>query len=446
MTRGSFEPVGRDRVIAKLASFIARAVYRDIEVHWSTPPQTSGSELTVANHFGGVADAILLLDTMPRPPGIIASDAIWKFPVVGWLMNLVGAIPVHKPEGGDTRSANDQMFATCYEALREGRHILIFPEGVTRNEPNIAEVKTGAARIALGARADGAEGITITPVGIFYEDKAALRSRVVINVGVPIALDDAVDRYEEATGTAAVTSDDRDAVGALTDEIERALRAAGPDYEDWAEARALTKGADIGLRGTLSDPRQPVPIGLRDRLGNVLAERPAQQRADVCAAVSSYDRHLDGLGVTDADVYGRSGLFRFAASVVSQLVVALFILPFAIVGAIINFVPYMVVKAVGFLNVAPSVHSTIKPIAAIVAFGITWGLLIWQAWSTFGIAGAGAAMVLLPIYLAATMLFLERMSLLWRTIGRQGRAGRVGPSNVDLETERAAVVQAVWAA
>ena len=59
-------------------------------------------------------------------------------------MNWVGGIPVHKPEDRGDASDNDRMFASCYRAHDEGGDILIFPEGVMRNEPSIARVKTGA--------------------------------------------------------------------------------------------------------------------------------------------------------------------------------------------------------------------------------------------------------------------------------------------------------------
>jgi 1-acyl-sn-glycerol-3-phosphate acyltransferase len=438
-------PTRTDLAIAKVAGFIARSVYRDIDIHWTSPPQTNGAELTVANHFGGVADALLLLYAMPRPPGIIARDVIWRVPVVGRLMNVIGAIPVHKPEDGGPTSNNDQMFASCYAALRAGRHLLIFPEGVTRNEPSIAAVKTGAARIVLGAQATGATGISITPVGIHYEDKAALRSRVVINVGRALDVDHEVARLRaEEPRDDPITANDRAAVDALTEGIEVVLRRAAPDYASWAEANALTEAAEIALRSELDDPRGPVPIGLRDRLANVLAEHPPARRTEICAAVSNYHLHLEGLGVTDADVHGRSRLFRFAASVLVQLIVGLLLLPFAVVGAIANVVPYLIVKAVGLRPVAPSMQATVKPIVAVVAFGITWAILIWIAVRAWGIEAAPAAIVLLPVYLAATMLFIERMYLLWGAIRRQRRGGRVTDHPARLIEERATVVEAVW--
>jgi glycerol-3-phosphate O-acyltransferase/dihydroxyacetone phosphate acyltransferase len=290
----------KDRFITKLVSFLTRAVYQDVEVYWAGPVPPDAPQLTVSNHFGGFADGLVMLNVMPRRPGIVARDVIWKIPVAGRLMNWIGGIPVHKPEDRGSATSNDEMFSSCYDALRGDGHILIFPEGVTRNEPSIAPVKTGAARIALGARTSGVECIQLLPVGIHYEDKAALRSRVFVNAGLPLDIDAAAQEFEPGGNSA--TANDRDAVRALTDEINVGLRRAAPDYENWEQAHALNKAAEIALRSQLDDPAGEVPPGLRDRLANTLADRPETSRTHITQAVGEYRQDLDGAGFSDAEL------------------------------------------------------------------------------------------------------------------------------------------------
>ena len=107
---------------------------------------------------------------------------------------------------------------------------------------------TGAARIAIGARAHGVDGITIVPLGIHYEDKAALRSRVLVNVGQPLELDELLGG--DASDNS-ITPADHIAVANVTHQIDVALRRVAPDFEDWNEARLLAAGADIALRTQL---------------------------------------------------------------------------------------------------------------------------------------------------------------------------------------------------
>jgi len=433
----------KDRFIARLVSFLARAVYRDIEIYIPAPLPEKSPMLTVSNHFGGFADALVLLDVLPRRPGIVARDVIWKIPIAGAFMNWVGGIPVHKPEDKGSATSNDEMFSSCYGALETGGHILIFPEGVTRNEPSIAPVKTGAARIALGARAQGATGLSIVPVGIHYEDKAALRSRVFVNVGVPIDVDAEVAR--DNADSQVVDANNREAVGALNDEIATSLRRAAPDFADWTEASLLAQGADIVLRSQLDDPAGHVELGLRDRYANTLADLGREQRVKICAAVSRYREDLDAVGYSDAELNSRISAGHFTRSLVVQLMIGVFLLPFAVVGALTNVIPFLIVKGVGALRVAPSMLSTLKPIAAFAAFGITWGIVIWRAVNSFGWEAGVIAFILLPVYLAAVILLVERMTSIWRLLRRRRASASASNLGNEIAAHRQAVVETVLA-
>lgn len=432
----------RDRVIAKLVALIVRLVYREVEVVWAVRPSTDRPHLAVANHFGGVSDAIVLFAVLPRRPGVVARDAIWKVPVVGRLMDWVGAIPVHRADDGGGGSANDQMFASCYEQLRRGGDLLIFPEGVTRNEPSIAEVKTGAARIVLGARASGVEGVLITPLGIHYEDKAMLRKRVLVLAGPPLDVDAFAAQRQHAGGDGG--ADDRQAVHDLTARIDAALRDVAPDFAGWEEARSLTFGAEVALRTLADDPADPVPAGLRDRLANTLASRPASERRQMCDAVATYRSALDAVGVRDDDLAGRLRLGRLGVLLVVELLVALVLVPFALVGALIGAVPFLLVKLVGRWRTSPSMLATVKPIVAALAFGAMWAVVVALLWSRYGVTYGAAAIVLVPVYLGAAGLLADRVRLVVELLQRWHAGRRTGGVVELIATQRAAVVDAVF--
>ena len=88
----------------------------------------------------------------------------------------------------------------------------IFPEGEASDEAHLLPIRTGAARIALGAHSRGAMGLRIVPVGLIYEDKQRARSRAYVRVGDPIELDS-----DLATNPAVPPDEtDRDAVDSAT--------------------------------------------------------------------------------------------------------------------------------------------------------------------------------------------------------------------------------------
>jgi len=435
----------KTRRIRRFASVAVGALYRSVEVYVAADTPVTGPVIAVSNHFGGFADPLLLLSAAHRTPRIVARDKIWKIPIAGSVMRWLGAIPVHKPEEHAGLTSNDQMFSSAYGALEEGSMLLIFPEGITVDDPSIAHIKTGAARIALGARAAGTRGIEIVPAGIHYEDKAALRSRVFINIGYPLDLDAAVVSADIPEAEA--TPENRPLVRQLTDEIEDRLRRVAPDFTDWNEAKHLTSAAEVALRASTEDPRAEVPTAQRDRLAGGLGRAKPEARDAVIEAIDVYDHDLDAVGLTDQQAYDHTTFFGFLWYAIWNIALGLILLPFAIVGVAINFIPLLVVWAIGLLRVSPAVKATMKPMAALLLFPIAWAAEAWQLASR----GAGwaltiLAIVLIPLYLAALILLSERFVLLWRA-WKSWRGNRNLARVADkIVTEREAVVAAVRAA
>lgn len=429
----------RDRIIKKLVSWMVAAIYQRVEVRQPEGLTASGPQLANASHFGGFVDPLLLIYAMDRVPRFIARDVIWRFPPARWVMNWVGAIPVHKPEDKGARTSNDQMFASTYRALHEGELVTIFPEGITVDDPQIAAIKTGSARIALGARADGVGGLTLISAGIHYENKAALRSNVFIDIGWPVDLDQYVENLADS-GTP-MDASNRQAVHALTQEMEHNLRAAAPDFEDWTTARALTQAAEVALRP--ADGRE-LGVGQRDR--DLLAQMldASEGSAAVVGAAETYQADLDAMGFSDrALVAGLNRLSAFTGYVVRTLLIGIVLLPFAIAGAIINAIPMAIVWLIGRARVADAMMATIKPLGALFAFLVTWSVCGWLAWSHIGPEGLAATLLLLPVYLFALIAWFERVVLLLRAIRGFAKSRSVEDIYDTIWGHRAAVVEAV---
>jgi predicted membrane channel-forming protein YqfA (hemolysin III family) len=79
-------------------------------------------------------------------------------------------------------------------------------------------------------------------------------------------------------------------------------------------------------------------------------------------------------------------------------------------------------------------HSTIKPVSAIFFFGVTWGIALWGVFQEWGIRGTLLAAMLLPLYLGAVIVFLEKLQTLWSSF-RTWRRLRRARSSTDAITE-----------
>lgn len=434
----------RDRFILRLVRFLVFFLYEKVEVFrppgWGEDP--GDPILAVSNHFGGFADPLLLMYGSPVVPRIIARDKIWKIPVAGWIMRWIGAIPVHKPKEHKGKVTNDDMFSSCYEALADNEVLLIFPEGITREDPSIAPVKTGAARIALGARAQGTERIQILPIGIHYEDKAALRSRVFVNAGQPIDLDADIARYATNGDTG---PDNRTAVGSLTADIETVLRKVAPNFTDWSEARLLTEAAEVTVRSDADDPLERVSIATRDRLAARIASAPEEERNTVMKATEALTELLYALGLTDRQVYEKVGAGKFLGFLFTTILVLLLAVPIALIGLTVNIWPMLAVWLIGFAPVEPAVKATAKPGGAIVFFGIAWGFAVWQGFER-GIAEGIITIGLLPLSLAALIFASERIVRLFRVLRQSTKLRKLKTLDTGIAERRATVVDAVHAA
>ena len=430
----------RGRIPRRLVRGLARLVYRDIDVRRPESAFAAGPVLAVSNHFGGLSDGVLLIDASPRMPRVIARDLIWKVPVVGRLATAVGMIPVHRAADG-AGTSNDQAFSSAYEALGHGDLVLIFPEGVTQDVPYMAEVHTGAARIALGARQSGVTGTRIVPIGLHYENKAGFRSRALVNVGDPIDLDEWA-----GTRPGAVTdgAEDRGAVLDLTSLIDARLRSAAPDFPDWRTAEALEEAATVLLNDVDPTPAGGIQYGDRTVLADRLNRIPDPQRSELIAVASEYEsaitraRTSDRAIATAATPAPRSWRWLGSAALV------LLLLPYALMGLVIAALPLLVVFVVSRLPIAPAVRATVVPAVALLAFLGEWLLFTWQSVRDDGWELGLAAVILFPFMVAAVFYVLERVALLWRSWRRSRRPSPTALA--ELQALRTQVADRAWGA
>ncbi len=255
------------RLIAKAATF---GWFRAVEVTGLERIPRTGPVLLVANHHGGFVDPALLVATVPRPVRFLAMASLFRILPLRPLLAFAGAIPVHRARDAEGTGAgargNLDAFDASFAHLRDGGAIGIFPEGEASDEAHLLPIRTGAARIALGAHSRGAMGLRIVPVGLIYEDKQRARSRAYVRVGDPIELDS-----DLATNPSVPPDEtDRDAVASLTSTIESRLTDAALDFQSAEQRSALRLAANVALRWEHGDPRGRPPVGEVERLADRL--------------------------------------------------------------------------------------------------------------------------------------------------------------------------------
>jgi 1-acyl-sn-glycerol-3-phosphate acyltransferase len=361
-----------DALLTRLARLVARIFFSRIEIAGSRHLPPGGPLLIIANHGNSLVDPMLVLAFLPYASRFLAKSTLWRHPVAKHLVRWAGAIPVYRRQdpGSDT-SNNVDTFKRSHEVLASGGVIALFPEGLSHGEPRLMPMKTGAARIALGAESErGPLGVRILPVGLNFEVRDRFRSRVLIQIGPLIDPEPEIQLHSE---------DGPEAVRLLTQRIGEALAHVTLNYDSWREARLVERAAEIYSRpeGDLpsrSDLSDHFPVRKAFVQGyEELRESHPDKVSRVVDATEQYDQLLRSLGLDDRHVASRYPLPLVARFIFRSALFLLWRLPLAVLGSLLNWLPYRIPGWVtGRLHQPAQDRATFKVLMSLAVFPLFW--------------------------------------------------------------------------
>lgn len=377
-------------LIQAIFSIVMSLFFRRIElVNSNLIPKDKGL-VFVMNHPNGLIDAALVFVALPRKVSFLAKSTIFKMPVLGFLAKAVEALPVYRQsDAKEDMAKNQETFRRCRELLKKSGAIAIFPEGVSHNETKLQPLKTGAARIALGAVSVGenpnAVDLHIVPVGLYYTNKTDFRSEAMLIFGesfpvLPVALNDLGEPARED-------------VKSLTQKIEDALLKVTINAENDTELETAHIAQELFASvyetndpaHTLADKfeflRSYVADSALDKAENEQSENFEKRLAD-------YDRKLEKLGIEPENLALPQYSFGAAAKYFFKRFWFLaFLSPLAIIGAILHFPAYQAGKLLAYIyarNESRDIASTVKVLAGMVLMPLTWIILAVVLYFYFG--------------------------------------------------------------
>jgi glycerol-3-phosphate O-acyltransferase/dihydroxyacetone phosphate acyltransferase len=363
----------------------------DVQEEGEAHVPRTGPVVFAANHPNSLMDTVLLGSRVPRNIHYLARSGLFAHPLAAAAFRAAGVIPVQRAQdavegpGAGPKADNDAAFEAAFEALAAGRAVGIFPEGQNAPTRHVRAIKTGVARIALGAEAKHgfALGVVVVPVGLNYVERERFHTAALVRFGAPIPASRYRERFQD---------DPRAAVRALTDDVQAAMRAVAvhvPDEAqiDLAEDLHALYGAQLrdDVLGSMPDLRMPQEKLLDHATGRpsraeqlsdrFLAEQlianafdwflrtePARAKA-LQKRVNEHERHLGQLRLRGdfAELPGKRLSTR--AELLKLTLYAIFMAPVAAYGLFHNFVPYRLTRVAA--RRAPD-----EPIQAITALGL----------------------------------------------------------------------------
>lgn len=395
------------RWVPALARLLLRVFFNRVEVMGAAGVPADRPLLYVANHNNGLIDPMLVVGFLRGRPRFLAKHTLWRNPVVRPFLALGRVIPIHRPKDlGFDPELNEESFRRCREVLAAGGAVALFPEGKSHSSPALGELRTGAARILLGLPPEVRRRLVVVPVGLLYDAPGTFRSRVLVLVGEPVP--------PGAGGAPAAVEED--SVRRLTATIAEALEEVTLSFASWDEARLLARVADLWL---LPDPELPERTSLVERFAarrrvlaryrELAASRP-ERIAPLVAAVRAYDELLSARRLRDEQVgaaYPLPSVLRFVLESITLLLVRL---PLALVGTLLNYVPYRLCGWAGALAARePDQPATFKLFGGILFYPLFWAAeAAYAGWRWGPLAALGLAL-LGPLGGWAAVRFRDRL-------------------------------------
>ncbi len=401
-------------VARRLMRIVAHLYFVEIQLSGLENVPRRGPLLIAANHPGSLLDAVLLSTMVPRQINYLAKSDFFRFPVVASVFRGLGIIPIYRAgQAPGHAERNVEAFERVYEVLENEGCIGIFPEGRNSPQRQIAAIRTGVARMALGAEArnDYRLGVSIVPVGVNFESRELLLSSVFLSFDEPISISRYAEEHRSHPG---------EAVRALTDDVQQSLRRQALHIEDLRLSQLVSdlsqiaeQSPDIALSSRISrrssssaakrrlhkywsrllewfrpeaKTRKDLETALRGRQHiSQLLERAVKEEPEaideLSAAAERYKSHLAQLRLKEDLEHSFDKPVQERLIRLRMTLYALFMAPLALVGFVHNIVPYLLTLFLSRLFKEEAIRGFASFAIGIAAFSLTYlayGVWFWQ--------------------------------------------------------------------
>jgi 1-acyl-sn-glycerol-3-phosphate acyltransferase len=186
-------PSGRsaDKAVRMWCRMILTACAIPVRVSGVEYFEALGPAILVANHASYI-DAVVLMATIPADFRFIAKRRLADYPLIGTVIRKAGHVTIEKATVAQQISGADVLA----RQVREGRQMLVFPEGTFFRKPELRSFRLGAFKAAVDAKC-AVVPIALRGTRLILPDETWLFTRKPLEVTVAAPLAPKSDRWEE---------------------------------------------------------------------------------------------------------------------------------------------------------------------------------------------------------------------------------------------------------
>ena len=174
-------------MLYKLLNFPAKLAFkfycRKIFINKKELLQSEGPLLIAANHPNSFLDGLILAAVLKYPVYSLARGDAFANNFYKKILSSLKMLPVYRlSEGAENLEHNYTTFTECHNIFKKNGIVLMFSEGLCKNEWHLRPLKKGTARLAISAWQQGIP-LKILPMGINYSSFRIFGKNVIINFG-----------------------------------------------------------------------------------------------------------------------------------------------------------------------------------------------------------------------------------------------------------------------
>lgn len=381
---------------------IVKLFYRQCEVQGLEHLPANKPVLICANHANALVDAVIIQSFCPRLVHPLTRSGLFKNPLLRPVLTKIGAVPIYRRQDttdGDV-SKNVDSFSRVYEVFSQGEVLLVFPEGQSHSDAHIHELKTGAARMALGAWAANGDVPVILPVGLNFTRKGKFRSRVFVKINPPV---DTSPWLEEQT---------ENNVKGLTSDIQQALADTTLNMDNWEDVDLLQRierffSMRHGKYRQRNLAQQFRALKELNKAYQFLRQKEPALIARINRHLHQFERLCKRCGIRDYHLTIKYRPMLVTRFIVRSLFILFVILPVAMWGIITSGIPFFLTRHLSRLVAhGTDQFDTAKMLLALVLFPLTW--VIEVAWVYMHYSRTTTIMFAVSIIIGASAALMLR--------------------------------------
>lgn len=307
-----------------------------------------GPLIIAPNHPSTFLDPLVTCAWIKRPVYFLTNGGAFSSPIKKKIYSSLNMIPIYrKQDSSESSSKNEEVFEACYDFLKNNGVLMIFPEGSSENERRLRKIKTGLARIALGAESknDFKLNVKIVCVGINYTNPRKFQSKLFVNFDNPFSVVEEKENY---------LNDNFETVKKITQNISNRLESLIVKTQDERFDNLVRKIETLytnnlkeSLNLTNHETEQIFIIAqyISDAI-NYYNEKDSNLVSEMEGKINHYFDLLDKYKIRDITVFKTESKKKAIQKLIKYIPQLVLVFPIYICGLIHNYIPFKIPELV----------------------------------------------------------------------------------------------------